>query len=61
MKKIIFGLMLLSALAMTTSVLAAPGRGMGGWGAGSQYGRMYDTKTVETWQERWKGNKKPEA
>jgi hypothetical protein len=48
MKKIIFGLMLLSALAMTTSVLAAPGRGMGGWGAGTEYGRMYNTQTVET-------------
>jgi hypothetical protein len=24
------------------------GRGSGGWGAGSSYGRMYDLKTVET-------------
>jgi hypothetical protein len=24
------------------------GRGSGGWGAGSNYGRMYDLKTVET-------------
>jgi hypothetical protein len=48
MKKIIFGLMFLSALAMTTAVFAAPGRGMGGWGAGTEYGRMYNTQTVET-------------
>ncbi len=48
MKKMVFGLMLLSAIAMTTSAIAGPGMGMGGWGAGTKYGRLYNTQTVET-------------
>jgi len=48
MKKIVLGFMLVSALAMTTSVFAAPRTGMGGWGAGTKYGRLYNAQTVET-------------
>jgi len=48
MKKVIIGLMFLSALAFTTSVFAAPRMGMGGWGGGTKYGRMYNAQTVET-------------
>ncbi len=48
MKKLVMGLMLVSALALTTSVLAGPGMGMGGWGAGTKYGKLYNTQTVET-------------
>ncbi len=40
--------MLLSAIAMATSVFAGPRMGMGGWGTGTKYGRMYNTQTVET-------------
>jgi hypothetical protein len=47
----ILAIILLIAVALTTEALAQ--RGMqrkpgGGWGPGSQYGRMYDPKTVET-------------
>ncbi len=41
----------LIAIALATYAGAQPGmhwRGGGGWGMGSQYGRMYDPKTVET-------------
>ena len=52
----LFGLMVLVSLAMSLASWSAfaqrgPGmtwRGSGGWGPGSQYNRMYDSKTVET-------------
>ena len=39
-----------STLLLTTDALAQGfrWRGGGGWGAGGQYGRLYDAKTVET-------------
>ncbi len=42
---------LLTALFMVvcaTTVLAAPGKGSGGWGMGGNYQRMYNPATVET-------------
>ena len=41
----------LFSLGLATASLAQPGmhwRGSGGWGPGSQYGRMYDPKAIET-------------
>jgi hypothetical protein len=40
----------ISSLLLTTDALAqgCRWRGGGGWGAGGQYGRLYDPKTVET-------------
>lgn len=52
MKKIATAVMILgvSTLLLTTDALAQGfrWRGGGGWGAGGQYGRLYDAKTVET-------------
>ena len=36
------------ALVQAQAQGGPPGRGGGGWGAGGQYGRMYDPKTVQT-------------
>jgi hypothetical protein len=51
--------LLISLVALTLGLMMLPsrlpaqmgmmqGKGAGGWGMGSQYGRMYDPKTVET-------------
>jgi hypothetical protein len=52
MKKIATAVMILgvSTLLLTTDAFAQGfrWRGGGGWGAGGQYGRLYDAKTVET-------------
>ncbi|MFI5395971.1 MAG: DNA-binding protein, partial [Candidatus Binatia bacterium] len=52
MKKTATAVMILgvSTLLLTTDALAQGfrWRGGGGWGAGGQYGRLYDVKTVET-------------
>lgn len=53
MKKIgiLFTIVSLVSLLITTESLAQRGmkwRGSGGWGIESQYGRMYDPKTVES-------------
>jgi len=52
MKKIATAVMILgvSTLLLATDALAQGfrWRGGGGWGAGGQYGRLYDAKTVET-------------
>ena len=52
MKKIATAVTILgiSSLLLTTDALAQGfrWRGGGGWGAGGQYGRLYDQKTVET-------------
>lgn len=48
MKKTIAAAVLVVALAFTASAFAAPRMGMGGWGMGTKYGRMYNPQTVET-------------
>ena len=48
MKKTIAVAVLVVALAFTASAFAAPRMGMGGWGMGTKYGRMYNPQTVET-------------
>ena len=48
MKKTIAVAVLVVALAFTASAFAAPRMGMGGWGMGTTYGRMYNPQTVET-------------
>ena len=53
MKKTGTILVVISLVSIVLSVEAVAQRGMqwrggGGWGMGSQYGRMYDTKTIET-------------
>jgi len=55
MRKIIgmFGLLMIGLLFAAAESFAQRGpammwRGSGGWGPGTQYNRMYDTKTVET-------------
>lgn len=52
MKKIATAVMILGVptLLLTTEAFAQGfrWRGGGGWGAGGQYGRLYDAKTVET-------------
>lgn len=51
MKKVIVSGLILCVLMLATESFAQPmmkGKGGGGWGMGSQYGRMYDPKTVET-------------
>ena len=37
-----------AAISFSCAAIALAGRGMGGWGEGSRYNRMYDPKTVET-------------
>lgn len=46
MKKATTLILLLSMVVFASTAFAA--RGMGGWGAGSKYGRMYNPQTVET-------------
>jgi hypothetical protein len=46
--KLVSGLALVIVLAASTAALAAPRMGMGGWGMGTKYGRMYNPQTVET-------------
>ena len=47
-----FTLFIVLALCFSSTALAAPrvgmGKGMGGWGMGGKYGRMYNPQTVET-------------
>jgi len=48
-KKAIMILSLVAAVMVTTSfALAAPWKGSGGWGMGSQYQKMYNPATIET-------------
>jgi hypothetical protein len=46
--KLASGLALVFVLCVSTAALAAPRMGMGGWGMGTKYGRMYNPQTVET-------------
>ena len=51
MKKIAISVLIFLALVVGTETFAQPlmkWKGSGGWGTGSQYGRMYDPKTIET-------------
>lgn len=52
MKKICFLIAVISMISILFAVESFAQRGMkggsGGWGMGTQYGRMYDPKTVET-------------
>jgi hypothetical protein len=51
MKSVVFPAVILSMIVSAAVVLAQQPmkwKGSGGWGMGGAYGRMYDTKTVET-------------
>ena len=48
MKKAMVLLIIFTITALATSVFASPRMGMGGWGSGTKYGRMYNPQTVET-------------
>ncbi len=49
MKKILISILMACILVYAVESFAGmKWRGSGGWGQGSQYGRMYDPKTVET-------------
>jgi hypothetical protein len=47
MKRVVF-LATILGMFLYAAVVPAQPRGSGGWGMGAPYGRMYDTKTVET-------------
>jgi len=51
MKKIVILVLIFLTLVVGAETFAQPmmkWKGSGGWGTGSQYGRMYDPKTIET-------------